>query len=99
MRCAALGSRCWLGRAAKASVRSRAWHISHSSSSSSQIGLFSLIVWCVPHDDAACAQIGITSELISKGKYAEIFSARSFTAQEDAYFGRGAMAVSVISMY
>ncbi len=43
-----------------------------------------------------CAQIGITSELISKGKYAEIFSARSFTAAEDAYFGKGAMAVSLI---
>lgn len=40
-----------------------------------------------------CVQIGITSELISKGKYAELFSARSFTAEEDAYFGRGAMAV------
>ncbi|CAN0064772.1 unnamed protein product, partial [Ectocarpus sp. 4 AP-2014] len=37
-------------------------------------------------------KIGITSELISKGKYAELFSARSFTAEEDAYFGRGAMA-------
>ncbi|CAN0387226.1 unnamed protein product, partial [Scytosiphon promiscuus] len=26
------------------------------------------------------------------GKYAEIFAARSFTTQEDAYFGKGAMA-------
>eukprot|EP00903_Cladosiphon_okamuranus_P015600 g14405.t1 len=37
-------------------------------------------------------KIGVASELISKGKYAEIFAPRRFTPQEDAYFGRGAMA-------